>query len=169
LLNHANPASKLSTFIRSHQLAIGLWLMFFGVADLWLVVPNLYGTLGNWHVNFYDWILFMPQWLLLVPVLLFMTLIGTLMLSVYCIRGIKAGKVDDKEHAAVLVTALGFAYLVAGAWPLWTQLYPWPWQEEIANYGNLLVLPLFVGSGIAFFIGAASLYLHSKIYHAALK
>ena len=81
----------------------------------------------------------------------------------------QARRVDDKEHAAVLVIALGFAYLVAGAWPLWTQMYPWQWQQIIANYGNLLVLPLYVGGVIAFFTGAVSLYIHSKIYHENLK
>ena len=91
------------------------------------------------------------------------------MLSVYCIRGVKRGNVDNKEHAAVLVTALGFTYLVVGAWPMWTQLYPWPWQEEIANYGSFLVFPLFAGSLIALFTGVASLYIHSRIYHESLK
>jgi hypothetical protein len=84
---------------------------------------------------------------------------------VYSIRGIQPESVDNKEHAAILVTALGFTYQVIGAWPLWNQQYPWPWQQEIANYGNLLVFPLFIGSLLALIIGAASLYIHSKIYH----
>ena len=112
---------------------------------------------------------YMPQWSFLVPFLLVISLIGSLMISVYCLRGIEPKRADNKEHAAVLATSLGFAYLVLGAWPLWTQLYPWPWQEEIANYGNLLVFPLFVGSIIALFSGAVSLFIHSKIYHASLK
>jgi len=101
----------------------------------------------------------------MIPILLVMVLVGTLMMSVYCVRDIKPARVDNKEHAAFLVTALGFAYLVIGAWPLWTQNYPWAWQQEIANYGNLLVLPLFVASLFAFVTGAVSLYIHSKIYH----
>jgi len=94
-----------------------------------------------------------------------MALFGTLMLTVYCVRDIQPTVVDNKEHAAVLVTALGFAYLVLGAWPMWTQSYPWAWQQEIANYGNLLVLPLFAGSLIALIAGSVSLYIHSRIYH----
>ena len=107
----------------------------------------------------------MPEWTYTVPLLLMMALVGTLILSIYCIRGIEAAVVDNKEHAAFLVTALGFAYLVVGAWPLWTQSFPWAWQQEIANYGNLLVLPIFAGSLFAFITGAVSLYIHSRIYH----
>jgi len=146
--------------------AIGFWLVFFGIADLTFIMPTLYGTLASWHVAFWrPGIYFTSQWHPLVPALLIMTLIGTLMLTSYCIRGIKPGVVSDKEHAAVLVTTLGFTYLVGGAWPLWTQLYPFPWQMEIASYGNLLVFPLFAGCLIAFFVGAVSLYLHSRLYH----
>ena len=94
-----------------------------------------------------------------------MALVGTLMLTVYCIKDIQPARLDYKEHAAVLVTALSFTYLVIGAWPLWTQPYPWAWQQEIANYGNLLVLLLFVGSLLALVAGAFSLYFYSGIYH----
>jgi hypothetical protein len=94
-----------------------------------------------------------------------MVLVGTLILAVYCLKGIQPARVDYKEHAAVLVTVLAFTYLVIGAWPLWTQQYPWAWQQEIANYGNLLVLALFAGSCLTLIIGAVSLYIHSRIYH----
>ena len=87
------------------------------------------------------------------------------MLGVYSIRDIQSERVDYKEHAAIIATALGFTYQVIGAWPLWNQPYPWPWQQEIANYGNFLVLPLFIGSLLTLIIGAASFYIHSKIYH----
>jgi len=106
----------------------------------------------------------MPEWAFTVPVLLIMSLIGTLMLCVYCISGIQPERVDYKEQAAIVVAALGFTYQVIGAWPLWNQWYPWPWQAEIARYGNLLVFPLFIGSLLALITGAASLYIHSKIY-----
>jgi hypothetical protein len=64
----------------------------------------------------------------------------------------------------MLLTALGFAYQVIGAWPLWNQAYTWPWQKEIADYGNILVLPLFTCSLLALVTGATSLYFHSKKY-----
>jgi len=161
----ANPVYQMANFVKNHQLIIGLLLDFFGVSDLWFVMPNLYGTLPNSNVNWRGFYFFMPEWTFTVPILLIITLIGTLMLSVYSIRGIQPERVDNKEHAAILVTALGFTYQVIGAWPLWNQQYPWPWQQEIATYANFLVFPLFIGSLLALIIGAASLYIHSKIYH----
>ena len=128
-------------------------------------MPNLHGAFYGFYVNWQTVRFFMPEWVFTVPVLLVVALVGTLMLSIYCVRDIQPARVDNKEHAAFLVTALGFAYLVIGAWPLWNQDYPWAWQKEIANYGNLLVLPLFAGSLFAFIAGAVSLYIHSRIYH----
>ena len=156
---------KMADFIKAHQFSIGLLLVFFGVSDLWFVLPNLYGTLPDLYVNWRAFYFYMPEWTFTIPVLLIMSLVGTLMLCVYCVRGIGPQSVDSKQYAAMLVTALGFTYLVIGAWPLWNQQYAWPWQTQIANYGNLFVLLLFAGSLIALIGGAASLYIHSKIYH----
>jgi hypothetical protein len=64
-----------------------------------------------------------------------------------------------------LAAGLGLTYQVVGAWPLWAQQYPWPWQQLIANYGNPLALTLFIGSLVALLTGATSLYVHSRIYH----
>ena len=107
----------------------------------------------------------MPEWSFTVPVVFLISVIGTIILCIYSIKDIQPERIDNKEHAAIFVTALGFTYQVVGAWPMWNQDYPWPWQKEIAGYGNLLVWPLFIVSLLALVIGAASLYLHSKIYH----
>jgi len=155
----------VASFVKSHQLIIGSLLIFFGVSDLWFIMPNLYGTFPGYYVNWEAFYFYMPEWTFTVPILLVITLIGTLMLSVYCISGIQPAGVDNKEHAAILVTALGFAYLVLGAWPLWNQSYQWAWQQEIANYGSLFALALYAGSLVAFLTGATSLYIHSRIYH----
>jgi uncharacterized membrane protein len=159
--SQANYAYQMVKFVKNHRLSIGLLLTIFGVADLWFIMPNIWSSAANWQ-GFY---LLMPQWSVTVPILFIISLIGTVILCVYSIMDIQPQKTDNKEHAAILVTALGFTYQVIGAWPLWNQPYPWPWQKEIANYGNLLVLPLFIGSLLALIIGAASLYIHSKIYH----
>jgi hypothetical protein len=161
-----NYANMMAESVKHHLLSIGFWLVFFGVADLWYVMPNLYaGLVGDWpNVDWRVFYFYSPLWRITVPILLFMTLIGTLMLSVYCIRGVKPQSADNKQNAAILVTALGFTYQVIGAWPLWNQVYAWPWQAEIASYGNWLVFPLFIGSLFALIIGAFSLYKHSKIY-----
>ena len=164
-LNQKSPAHQAAQFFKSHQLIIGLLLVFFGVSDLWFIMPNLYDTYPGYYVNWQAFYLFTAEWGVTIPILLVMTLIGTLMLAVYCVRDIQPARVDDKEHAAMLVTALGFTYQVVGAWPLWNQPYPWPWQHIIAKYGNLLVLPLFAGSLLALITGVVSLYIHSKIYH----
>jgi hypothetical protein len=162
-----NYAYMMVESVKRHSLSIGFWLVFFGVADLWFVMPNLYaGLVGDWpNVDWRFFYFYIPQWRFTVPALLLMTLVGTLMMGVYCIRGIQPQVVDNKQNAAILVTALGFTYQVIGAWPLWNQVYAWPWQAEIARYGNWLVFPLFTGSLIALIIGATSLYKHSKIYH----
>jgi hypothetical protein len=160
-----NPVYQMANFVKEHQLSIGLLLTFFGVADLWFVMPNMYAVLLDWHVSGPVFSFYMPEWVFTIPIILIISLIGTLMLCVYSIRDVGSERVDNKEHAAILVTALGFTYQVIGAWPLFNQPYPWPWQAEIATYGNLLVLPLFIGSLSALIIGAASLYIHSKIYH----
>jgi uncharacterized membrane protein len=159
--SQANYAYQMVKFVKNHQLSIGLLLTIFGVADLWFIMPNIWSSAANWQ-GFY---LLMPQWSVTVPILFIISLIGTVILCVYSIRDIQLERTDNKERAAILVTALGFTYQVIGAWPLWNQPYPWPWQKEIANYGNLLVLPLFIGSLLALIIGAASLYIHSKINH----
>jgi hypothetical protein len=161
-----NYKNMMAESVKRHQFSIGLLLVFFGVADLWFVMPNTYaGLVGDWHVDWRSLNLYKPQWSFTVPFLLIMTLIGTLMLSLYCIRGIQPKTVDNKQNAAILVTALGFTYQVIGAWPLWNQWYPWQWQAEIARYGNWLVFLLFIGSLLVLIIGAVSLYLQSKVWH----
>ena len=160
-----NPVYQMANFVKNHQLIIGLLLFFLSVADLWFVMPNMYAVLLNWNVIMPVFSFYMPEWIFTIPILLIISLIGALMLCVYSIKGIQPERVDHKEHAAMLVTTLGFTYQVIGAWPLFSQPYPWPWQAEIETYGNLLVFLLFIGSLLALIIGAASLYIHSKIYH----
>ena len=109
-----NPANKAASFVKGHQLIIGLLLVFFGVSDLSFVMPNLYGTFRGFYVNWQVFYFYLPEWRLTIPVLLAMALIGTLMLTVYCVRDIGAERIDNKEYAAVLVSSLGFAYLVLG-------------------------------------------------------
>lgn len=164
-LKQTSAISQAASFVKSHQFIIGLLLVFFCIGDLVFILPNLYGMLPHWWVSWQIIYFYMPEWIALVPALFIFGLVGTLILSVYCITDIQPNRLDDKEHAAVLVAGLGFTYQVVGAWPFWNQSYPWPWQMQIARYGNLLILPLFAGSLIALIVGATSLYLHSRIYH----
>jgi hypothetical protein len=165
-LKETSLANQMYAFAKRHQFSIGLLIIFFSVADLWFVFPYMYaGLAGDWHVNWRFFYFFMPEWEYTVPLLLVMSLSGAFILCAYCIKDIKREKAGNKEYAAIVATALGFTYQVIGAWPLWNQWYPWPWQAEIARYGNLLIFPLFIGSLLNLMVGAASLYLHSKIYH----
>jgi hypothetical protein len=161
-----NNAYTIAKSVKNNQFSIGLLLVFFGIADLWFVMPNMYaGLVGDWHIDWRFFYFYMPQWSFTVPILLILTLVGTLILGMYSIMGIQSESIDNKQNAAIIVTSLGFTYQVIGAWPLWTQWYPWQWQAEIARYGNWLVFSLFIGSLIAIVLGVASLYIHSKIYH----
>jgi hypothetical protein len=36
-----NPVYQMANFVKEHQLIIGLLLIFFGVADLWFITPNM--------------------------------------------------------------------------------------------------------------------------------
>jgi hypothetical protein len=151
---------QVAGFLLSHQLQIGLSLTLITVADLSFIIANIDATLGS----FTGLNVAMPQSNLAIPGLFAICMIGTILLCVYCVRGIGPQKISNKEYAAMLLVALGFTYQVIGAWPLWNKAYPWLWQQEIAKFGNLLVLPLFAASLFSFIVGAASLYLHSKIW-----
>ena len=125
-------------------------------------MPNMYaGLVGDWHVDWRSLNLYKPQWSFTVPLLSNYDSNWNLNAKSILHKGHSTPEtVDNKQNAAILVTALGFTYQVIGAWPLWNQWYPWQWQAEIARYGNWLVFPLFIGSLLALIIGAASLYSH---------
>jgi type III secretory pathway component EscS len=160
-LKKASFAREVAGFLWSYQLPIGLSLTLPALADLCFIIPNVTGAEANWW-SFY---VVMPQWSFMVPVLFGASLVGIIILCVYSINGIQPQKVDNKEHVAVLLVALGFTYQVIGSWPLWNIAYPWLWQQEIAKYGNILVLPLFAVNLLALITGGASLYIHSRIWH----
>jgi hypothetical protein len=159
-LKQTSSISGLAGFLWSHQLPIGLSLTLFTLADLTFIISNATDGAANWW-SFY---VVLPQWRFLVPMLFAASIIGTLFLCLYSLNNIQPNRVDNKEHVAILLVALGFTYQVIGAWPLWSRVYPWPWQQEIAKYGNILVLPLFAVSLLALIAGGASLYVHSKIW-----
>ena len=133
-------------------------LTFLSAADLWFIISNVNGSAVNW-LGFY---VLVPEWNFVIPIIFTLGLIGIVMLCMYCIKDIQPDRSDYKEYIAVLLAALGFTYQVIGAWPLWGKAYPWFWQQEIAKYGNLMILPLFIASLLSLIVGAASLYIHSK-------
>jgi hypothetical protein len=72
-------------------------------------------------------------------------------------------KSRKKVIVGILLTAFGFTYQVIGAWVLWDKAYPWAWQTEIAKFGDLLVVPLFLLSLLSLIAGATLLYQDSKL------
>jgi uncharacterized membrane protein len=160
-LKQTSLACQLAGFLWSHQLPIGLSFTLPPLALLCFVISNVAGASAYWW-RFY---VVMPQWHLLTPALFAVCMLGTAILCIYCLRGIRPNQADNKEHTAVLLAALGFTYQVIGAWPMWSRAYPWSWQIEIAGYGVWLVLPLFAVSLLALLAGGTSLYLHSRLYH----
>jgi hypothetical protein len=160
-LKKTSHIRQLAGFLWSHQFPIGLSFTILTVADLIFIISNVDAAIGSFAGSRVA----IPPPNLAIPPLFAISLIGTVILCVYCIRDIQPQRVDYKEHVALLLAALGFTYQVIGAWPLWNQAYPWLWQIEIAKYGNLLVLPLFAVSLLALIAGGVSLYIHSKIYH----
>jgi hypothetical protein len=93
-------------------------------------------------------------------------IVGTTILCVYSIHKIDPEVPGDKEHVAVLLTIFGFAYLVVGAWPLMYRVdLPWEWQKQILGNGVIFAWMLYVLGSVVFSVGAASLYIHSRIYH----
>jgi hypothetical protein len=79
---------------------------------------------------------------------------------------LRFGITVDSEHVAILLTSIGFAYQVVGAWPLGNPVdFQWEWQKQIASYGGIFSWGLYLLSLIVLAIGAISLYVHSKRYH----
>ena len=74
-------------------------------------------------------------------------------------------RVDNKENAAIIVTALGFTYQVIGAWPLFNQAIPLAMAGRNRNLREPACIPTFYRKPISTNNRSASLYIHSKIYH----
>ena len=164
---------RVSNYVKTHRVSLGLFLAAYGAFYLASVILSGW-TLADWgkdvpgyppaYVNtllprvFINPIFFVTS----LPALF----IGTLMLCVYCIRGINSQTVDDKEHVAILLTVCGFTYLVVGAWPLGNlTVFPWDWQKTIVTDGAVFAWSLYLLSLISLVTGATSVFLHSRIYH----
>jgi len=169
----ANFAARTASYLKSHYLSLSLLLAGYGALYLSSVVLGGW-TLADWGRDvtkypissitpllprgFIDPIFFVTSF----PALI----IGTVVLCVYSIRGIRPEIASHKEQVAVLLTAFGFAYQVIGAWPLGTLVnFPWEWQKQIVANGTIFAWALYSLSLIALVVGSISLYVHSKIYH----
>ena len=165
-------ASTVSKFSKRHWVSLSLLLAVYGAVYFSSVVLSGW-TLSDWGKN-------LPEYPLMVTPLLpsawiqpafYVTsipalLIGTISLCTYSIRNINPNIIDNKEHIAILLTACGFTYVVIGAWPLGNPVsFPWQWQKDIIGNGAVVAWMLYTLSLATLLIGAASLFIHSRIYH----
>ena len=163
----------ISSYVRSHNVSLGLFLAAYGAFYLMSVVLSGW-TLVDWGKNttlyppsavttllprsFIDPIFFVTGF----PALL----IGAAILCIYSISGINSECAADKQYVAILLTAFGFGYVVIGAWPLGQRdIFPWEWQKQIFSWGPVFAWLLYLLSLIILAVGVVSLYKHSVIYH----
>jgi hypothetical protein len=167
-----NYAYRVSSYVRSHKVSLGLFLAAYGTFYLSSVILSDW-TVAEWgkeatgyppsFINpmlprsFINPIFFVTSF----PALI----IGAAMLCFYSIRGIRQEATVDKQYVAILLTAFGFTYQVIGAWPLGNPVdFPWQWQKQIVSNGTIFAWTLYLLSLTVLAIGAISLYKHSRIY-----
>jgi hypothetical protein len=172
-IQKSNYTSRVSGYVKCHRVSLGLFLAAYGAFYLSAVILSGW-TIADWgtdatvypplSVN-----TFLPRSLIApiffatsVPALL----IGAALLSVYCIRGLSALTVENRERVAIILTAFGFGYVVIGAWPLGVTVnFPWEWQKQIASNGAVFTWSLYVLGLVVLAVGSLSVYRCSKIYH----
>jgi hypothetical protein len=170
--NRKQTCNKVSSYLRSHRVSLGIFLAAYGVFYLSLVLLSFW-TLADWDKNpGYPPTLIhalLPR--SFIALMFFVTsfpalIAGAVMLSIYSLREINSEAPKDKQYVAILLTALGFTYQVIGAWPLGNSTdFPWEWQKQIVNNGFIFAWTLYVLSFIVLVVGGVSMYHHSRIYH----
>jgi hypothetical protein len=164
--------NRVSSYVKSHRVSLGVFLASYGVFYLSLVLFS-YWTIADWGKNPSYPLTFIHALLprSVIAPLFFVTsfpalILGAAMLCVYSLRGIRSDSSMDKQYVAFLLVAFGFMYQVIGAWPLGNSSdFPWEWQKQIISNGPALTWTLYLLSIVVLFVGITSLYKHSKIYH----
>jgi hypothetical protein len=173
--NHkqTNYAIRISKYVGSHKVSLGLFLAGYGVFYLSSVVLSGW-TITDWGNEITGYPPFFINPLLpriFINPIFFVTsfpalILGATILCLYSIRGIRLETSINKQYVAILLTAFGFTYQVIGAWPLGNQInFPWEWQKQIVSNGTLFAWTLYGLSLVVLLIGGISLYKHSKIFH----
>jgi hypothetical protein len=168
-----NYASRVSGYVIKHRVSLGLFLAAYGVFYLSVVIMSGW-TIFDLGANISTYPPFTINSILprsfIAPIFFFTSipalLVGASMLSVYCIRGLSALTVENRERIAIILTCFGFAYVVIGAWPLGNIInFPWEWQKQIAGYGTVFTWSLYILSLVVLAVGSLSVYRCSKIFH----
>ena len=172
-LKQTSYPNKVSSYVKSHWVSLGLFLSVYGVLYLSSVILNRQTTV-DWQKAI---VIYSPSAISpvlprsLIDPLFFATslpslIIGLSMLCYYSIREIEPKTVAGKRYVAILLTVLGFTYQVIGAWPLQHQTdFPWQWQKQIVSFGPAFAWILYLLSLIVLLIGVVSLYKDSVIYN----
>lgn len=166
--------NQLVSYVKSHLASVGTLLTAYGAFYLYTVIRTGWTPSdGVTVMHSYSPLLvlqapvFTPY---LIP-LFFITslpalLVGVVMLCSYTVGVLRNGLTVNSEHVAILLTVLGFAYVVLGAWPLQEAVnLPWTWQKQIMAYGAGFSWMLYLLSTVMLALGAFSLYIHSRAYH----
>jgi hypothetical protein len=157
---------RVAGYLSSHKVSLGLFLASFGVFYLSSVIMSGW-TLADWGKDVTTYAPFEISGLLprssIAPI--FFTsalpslLIGAALLTRYCIQGLSAQTIEDRQRVGIILTAFGFSYIVLGAWPLGKQLdFPWDWQKEIFSYGGVFTWGLYLIGVTVLAVGAVSVY-----------
>ncbi len=163
---------RISTYVKSHELSLALFLAAYGAFYLSSVILSRW-VIADWGKDITSYPPSMVNTLLprsFINPIFFVTsfpalLIGAVMLCSYSIHGINPKASAHKQYVAILLTAFGFTYQVIGAWPMQqSKDFPWQWQKQIAINGPVFTWTLYLLSLVVFLIGVLSLYKHSQIY-----
>jgi hypothetical protein len=165
--------NRLSGYVKLHMASVGTLLFAYGAFFLYAVIRTGWIPSDGAIVthSFSSLVLKAPMISPYLVPAFFVTslpalLIGALMLCSYTVGVLRSGLTVDSEHVAVLLTVSGLAYVVLGAWPLQQATnFPWTWQKQIMDFGAGFAWVLYLLSVVMLVLGAASLYLHSRVYH----
>jgi len=164
---------RVAGYIAKRKVSLGLFLASYGVFYLSAVIMSGW-TIADWGKDATTYAPFaINGWLprsVIAPIFFATALpaliVGAVMLSVYCLRGLTAQSVENRERVGILLTAFGFSYTILGAWPLGKQLdFPWDWQKEIFSYGAAFTWGLYLLGIAVLAVGALSVYRCSLFYH----
>ena len=160
-------------YVSRNKVSLGLFLASYGAFYLYAVIMSGW-TVGDWGRDTTTYASFeVSGWLprSVIAPLFFVTALpaliaGSVLLMVYCIRGLTMHSVEDRERVGIILTASGFCYIVLGAWPLGKQLdFPWDWQKAIFSYGAAFTWGLYILGVAVLAVGALSVYRCSVFYH----
>ena len=162
--------NNIVTYLKVHQASLGSLLLLYGVFFLAAIIMSGWTPLA-FSQDVFDYPsstmpALMPR--SYISIIFFVTslsslLIGIILLCTYTMNVLRFGITFDSEHVAILLTTIGFAYQVVGAWPLGNPAdFQWEWQKQIMSYGPFFVWLFYLLSLVVLGLGAVSLYVHSK-------